>query len=160
MQFRLKPIHAAIVGGLLLIGWPYLQRAVRAPAAVPVAPESAEAANLAAKVKAALVGPAAKQDAVKLSALYAGLADALEFDGKLTTPQIKTTDHVKRLQDVARVYALDGATFAEKYPAMIQIVGDTLKAAVGDDVAPLDNAARAKAVAAYRSLAQAIGRAG
>lgn len=161
MQIKLKPLHAAILGGLLLIGWPYLKHGIdwSVNPSTPSSPEAPVDAALVVRVQGAMVGPNAKADAAKLAGLYASLAETLAFDGKLQTPQIKSTDQLQRLQEVARAYALDGATFGEKYPAMVQIVGDALKAAVGDDVAPLDAPLRAKAVAAYRELAAALAKA-
>lgn len=162
MQIELKPLHAAILGGLLFVGWPYIKGGIGRPATptTPSVPETAVDTALVERVKSAIVGPNAKADAKKLAGLYASLATTLEFDGKLQSPQIKTTDQLQRLQEVARAYTLDGATFGETYPAMIQIVADALKAAVGDDVAPLDAAIRSKAVAAYRNLSAALAKAG
>lgn len=150
-----------IAGALLawvLAGKPDIASFIKQSAPSPATPVSTDPA-LDARVKAALVGPSVKADSARLAAMYEGLAGVIEFDGKLQTPQLKTTDSLKQLQEIARVYSLEGATLAEKYPGLVQVVGDTLKAAVGDDVAPLDAGLRAKAAAAYRSLSQSIARA-
>ena len=130
--------------------WKYRQ-------AEPPAPVAPVNAALKQQVDAALVGPQAAMDRQTLAALYAALAQAIEYDGGLQAPQITTVDELQRLQEVGRAYALDGATLAQKYPALLPIVADAIQAAVGNEAIGLEPPARAQAAAPSTSTSAAPG---
>ena len=101
------------------------------------------------------IGPQAADDAAAFAGLCRGIADALEADGSRQQPRITTGVQV---EDV-RVAAAEGRflprRLTQEQPHAVAAAGKYLDEAAGTSGGPLDAAARAKWVQAYRQLATA-----
>lgn len=101
------------------------------------------------------IGPAAAEDAAAFSGLCRGIADALEADGSRQQPRITTG---VQIEDV-RVAAAEGRflprRLTQEQPHAVAAAGKYLDDVAGMSGGPLDAAARAKWVEAYRALAAA-----
>jgi hypothetical protein len=101
------------------------------------------------------IGPHAADDAAAFSGLCRGIADALEADGSRQQPRITSGVQV---EDV-RVAAAEGRflprRLTQEQPHAVAAAGKFLDEVAGTSGGPLDAAARAKWVQAYRQLATA-----
>jgi hypothetical protein len=101
------------------------------------------------------IGPAAAEDAAAFAGLCRGIADALEADGSRQQPRITTG---VQIEDV-RVAAAEGRflprRLTQEQPHAVAAAGKYLDDVAGMSGGPLDAAARAKWVEAYRALAAA-----
>jgi hypothetical protein len=101
------------------------------------------------------IGPAAAEDAAAFAGLCRGIADALEADGSRQQPRITSGVQV---EDV-RVAAAEGRflprRLTQEQPHAVAAAGKFLDEVAGTSGGPLDAAARAKWVQAYRQLATA-----
>ena len=101
------------------------------------------------------IGPHAAEDAAAFAGLCRGIADALEADGSRQQPRITSGVQV---EDV-RVAAAEGRflprRLTQEQPHAVAAAGKFLDEVAGTSGGPLDAAARAKWVAAYRQLATA-----
>jgi hypothetical protein len=101
------------------------------------------------------IGPSAAEDAAAFAGLCRGIADALEADGSRQQPRITSGVQV---EDV-RVAAAEGRflprRLTQEQPHAVAAAGKFLDEVAGTSGGPLDAAARAKWVAAYRQLATA-----
>jgi hypothetical protein len=101
------------------------------------------------------IGPAAAEDAAAFAGLCRGIADALEADGSRQQPRITSGVQV---EDV-RVAAAEGRflprRLTQEQPHAVAAAGKFLDEVAGTSGGPLDAAARAKWVQAYRQLAAA-----
>jgi len=101
------------------------------------------------------IGPQAAEDAAAFAGLCHGIAEALESDGAQQQPRITTG---VQIEDV-RVAAAEGRflprRLTQEQPHAVAAAGKYLDEVAGTSGGPLDAAARAKWVEAYRSLATA-----
>lgn len=101
------------------------------------------------------IGPNAAEDAAAFAGLCHGIADALEADGQKSSPRITTG---VQLEDV-RVAAAEGRflprALTREQPHATAAAGRYLDEVAGTSGGPLDTTARAKWIAAYRTLAEA-----
>jgi hypothetical protein len=101
------------------------------------------------------IGPNAAEDAAAVAGLCRGIADALEADGSRQQPRITSGVQV---EDV-RVAAAEGRflprRLTQEQPHAVAAAGKFLDEVAGTSGGPLDAAARAKWVQAYRQLATA-----
>jgi hypothetical protein len=101
------------------------------------------------------IGPNAAEDAAAFAGLCRGIADALEADG--SRQQSRITSGVQ-VEDV-RVAAAEGRflprRLTQEQPHAVAAAGKFLDEVAGTSGGPLDAAARAKWVQAYRQLATA-----
>jgi hypothetical protein len=101
------------------------------------------------------IGPNAAEDAAAVAGLCRGIADALEADGSRQQPRIISGVQV---EDV-RVAAAEGRflprRLTQEQPHAVAAAGKFLDEVAGTSGGPLDAAARARWVQAYRQLATA-----
>jgi hypothetical protein len=101
------------------------------------------------------IGPHAADDAAAFAGLCRGIADALDADGSRQQPRITSGVQV---EDV-RVAAAEGRflprRLTQEQPHAVAAAGKFLDDVAGTSGGPLDAAARAKWVQAYRQLATA-----
>jgi hypothetical protein len=101
------------------------------------------------------IGPNAAEDAAAVAGLCRGIADALEADGSRQQPRITSGVQV---EDV-RVAAAEGRflprRLTQEQPHAVAAAGKFLDEVAGTSGGPLDAAARARWVQAYRQLATA-----
>jgi hypothetical protein len=101
------------------------------------------------------IGANAAEDAAAVAGLCRGIADALEADGSRQQPRIISGVQV---EDV-RVAAAEGRflprRLTQEQPHAVAAAGKFLDDVAGTSGGPLDAAARAKWVQAYRQLATA-----
>ena len=101
------------------------------------------------------IGPNAADDAAAVAGLCRGIAEALEADGSRQQPRITSGVQV---EDV-RVAAAEGRflprRLTQEQPHAVAAAGKFLDEVAGTSGGPLDAAARAKWVQAYRQLATA-----
>ena len=101
------------------------------------------------------IGPHAADDAAAFAGLCRGIADALDADGSRQQPRITSGVQV---EDV-RVAAAEGRflprRLTQEQPHAVAAAGKFLDDVAGTSGGPLDAAARARWVQAYRQLATA-----
>ncbi len=95
----------------------------------------------------------AAADARAFGHLCLSLAEMIEFDGKQSEPQLQSGVQLDNFRTLSRFYQTDGASYAQRYPALPQVAGDYLEGQLGTNGGKLDAAARARWIAAYRTLA-------
>jgi hypothetical protein len=101
------------------------------------------------------IGPAAAEDAAAFAGLCRGLADALEADGSRPQPRITTGVQIEDVKVAAAEGRFLPRRLTQEQPHAVAAAGKYLDDAVGTSGGPLDAAARAKWVEAYRELATA-----
>jgi hypothetical protein len=104
-------------------------------------------------------GPSASDDATKLSALLAEMADCVERDGMLSEPRLKTGAAIDDLRIAARDARMKGDSIGARQPKVRQAVHEFLDAAVGTSGGPISPSSRAAWVAAFRDLSRAAAEA-
>jgi hypothetical protein len=128
--------------------------AIRSPAPAPApAPGPSPATGL--DLRGLFRGPEAAADAARTAALLAELADEIEWDGRRPEPRFKTGAAVHDLRTAARELRCQGVRLGERHPAVRDAIKAFLDAEAGTDGGPLDDAERARWVAAYRAVARA-----
>lgn len=90
-------------------------------------------------------------DGTNLAKLYNDIATAISLDGDSTI--IKTTSEIREVNSVAG--SLMSLNLKGKYPNLASTAKELVVAAVGDDVAVLNDANREQAVSAFKALAWA-----
>lgn len=100
-------------------------------------------------------GPEAAADAATTDALMSELADVVEWDGTQQSPRIATGAAVHDLRTAARELRCRGVRLGDRQPAVRDAIKAYLDKEAGTDGGPLDDAERARWVAAYRSVARA-----
>ena len=144
-------LHPAIVVGLvapwLLLA--YSQFANREqPAPVPEPPASA------LDLRGTFTGAEAASDAAITSALLGALADAIDYDGR-HEKRLTSGTQLAELRSLAREYRTSGVSLGERQPLARDAIKAYLDREVGTDGGPVDDAARARWVAAFRAVAKA-----
>jgi hypothetical protein len=101
------------------------------------------------------IGPAAAEDAAAFAGLCRGLADALEADGSRPQPRITTGVQIEDVKVAAAEGRFLPRRLTQEQPHAVAAAGKYLDEVAGTSGGPLDAAARAKWVEAYRELATA-----
>jgi len=105
------------------------------------------------------VGPDAAADAATTAALLEELAGQIEWDGSQTEPRLRTGAAFDDLRRSARELRTRGVSLGARQPAVRDEIKRFLDAEAGTEGGPVDAAARAKWVRAYRAVSQAAAEA-
>jgi hypothetical protein len=105
------------------------------------------------------VGPDASQDAAMTAALLEELAGQIEWDGQQQEPRLRTGAAFDDLRRAARELRTRGVSLGARQPAVRDEIKRYLDAEAGTEGGPVDAAARAKWVRAYRAVSQAAAEA-
>jgi hypothetical protein len=123
----------------------------------PPAPGPAPVVGL--DLRGRFVGPDAAADAGVTAALLEELAGAIEWDGQQTEPRLRTGAAFDDLRRVARELRTRGVSLGARQPAVRDEIKRFLDSEAGTEGGPVDAAARAKWVKAYRAVSQAAAEA-
>ena len=123
----------------------------------PVPPSPAPVVGL--DLRGRFVGPDASQDAATTAALLEELAGQIEWDGQQTEPRLRTGAAFDDLRRAARELRCRGVSLGARQPAVRDEIKRFLDAEAGTEGGPVDAAARAKWVKAYRAVSQAAAEA-
>jgi hypothetical protein len=104
-------------------------------------------------------GEEASQDAATTAALLEELASQIEWDGQQAEPRLRTGAAFDDLRRAARELRCRGVSLGARQPAVRDSIKAFLDAEAGTEGGPVDAAARAKWVRAYRAVAQAAAEA-
>jgi len=104
-------------------------------------------------------GEAASQDATTTAALLEELASQIEWDGSQVEPRLRTGAAFDDLRRAARELRTRGVSLGARQPAVRDEIKRFLDAEAGTEGGPVDAAARAKWVKAYRAVSQAAAEA-
>lgn len=121
------------------------------PGGAPPAPQPDGPLSLAG----AFSGPSAAADAGIVAALSREIADEIECDGASQTPYMKAGVHFDTLRTRARDLRCRGRQLGEIHPEARDRIARYLDTAVGNSGGPVDAAARAAWVKAYRVIGDA-----
>jgi hypothetical protein len=105
------------------------------------------------------VGPDAATDAALTAALLEELAGQIEWDGQQAEPRLKTGAAFDDLRRAARELRCRGVSLGARQPAVRDEIKRFLDAEAGTEGGPVDAAARAKWVRAYRAVSAAAAEA-
>jgi hypothetical protein len=105
------------------------------------------------------VGPDAATDAALTAALLEELASQIEWDGQQAEPRLKTGAAFDDLRRAARELRCRGVSLGARQPAVRDEIKRFLDAEAGTEGGPVDAAARAKWVRAYRAVSAAAAEA-
>ena len=119
------------------------------------APAPGPAPVVGLDLRGRFVGPDAATDAALTAALLEELASQIEWDGQQTEPRMKTGAAFDDLRRAARELRCRGVSLGARQPAVRDEIKRFLDAEAGTEGGPVDAAARAKWVRAYRAVAQA-----
>jgi hypothetical protein len=125
----------------------------------PPAPAPSPAPVVGLDLRGRFVGPDAAADAATTAALLEELASQIEWDGQQTEPRLKTGAAFDDLRRAARELRCRGVSLGARQPAVRDEIKRYLDAEAGTEGGPVDAAARAKWVRAYRAVAQAAAEA-
>jgi hypothetical protein len=117
---------------------------------VPPAPAPAVGLDLRGK----FVGSEAAADAAITAELLAKLADAIEYDGAHDR-RLTTGAQLADLRAAAREYRTAGVSLGQRQPLARDAIKAFLDQEVGTDGGPIDDAARARWVTAFRAISAA-----
>jgi hypothetical protein len=131
-------------------------RETRTPAPAP-APGPSPVVGL--DLRGRFVGPDAAADAATTAALLDELAGQIEWDGQQTEPRLRTGAAFDDLRRAARELRTRGVSLGARQPAVRDEIKRFLDAEAGTEGGPVDAAARAKWVRAYRAVSQAAAEA-
>ena len=110
---------------------------------------------VALDLRGKFTGEAAASDAAITAALLGALADTIEFDGRAQPPRLTTGTQLAELRTLAREYRTSGVSLGQRQPLARDAIKAYLDQEVGTDGGPVDDAARARWVAAFRGVAKA-----
>jgi hypothetical protein len=105
------------------------------------------------------VGPDAAADAATTAALLDELAGQIEWDGSQAEPRLRTGAAFDDLRRAARELRTRGVSLGARQPAVRDEIKRFLDSEAGTEGGPVDAAARAKWVRAYRAVSQAAAEA-
>jgi hypothetical protein len=123
------------------------------------APAPAPAPVVGLDLRGRFVGPDAAADAATTAALLEELAGQIEWDGQQTEPRMKTGAAFDDLRRAARELRCRGVSLGARQPAVRDEIKRFLDAEAGTEGGPVDAAARAKWVRAYRAVSAAAAEA-
>ena len=115
-------------------------------------PEPTPAVGL--DLRGRFTGEAAAADAAITAALLDALADAIEHDGQ-HEKRLTTGTQLAELRTLSREYRTSGVSLGQRQPLARDAIKAYLDQEVGTDGGPVDDAARARWVAAFRAVAKA-----
>jgi len=142
-------IRIAVVLVLVAAAWWMSQDTAPQPAP----PEPAPVVGL--DLDGLFVGPSAAEDAAALAALADEIADEIEWDGQQADPYMTTGVAFDELRTRARAARMRGQSIGERQPRARDAIASYLTDELGESGGPVDAAARAAWVAAYRTIAGA-----
>ena len=119
------------------------------------APAPGPAPVVGLDLRGRFVGPDAAADAATTAALLEELAGQIEWDGSQAEPRLRTGAAFDDLRRSARELRTRGVSLGARQPAVRDAIKAFLDAQVGTDGGPVDAAARAKWVRAFRDIATA-----
>jgi len=125
----------------------------------PPAPAPGPAPVVGLDLRGRFVGPDAATDAALTAALLEELASQIEWDGQQTEPRMKTGAAFDDLRRAARELRCRGVSLGARQPAVRDEIKRFLDAEAGTEGGPVDAAARAKWVRAYRAVSAAAAEA-
>jgi hypothetical protein len=123
------------------------------------APAPGPAPVVGLDLRGRFVGPDAATDAALTAALLEELASQIEWDGQQTEPRMKTGAAFDDLRRAARELRCRGVSLGARQPAVRDKIKRYLDAEAGTEGGPVDAAARAKWVKAYRAVSAAAAEA-
>jgi hypothetical protein len=123
------------------------------------APAPGPAPVVGLDLRGRFVGPDAATDAATTAALLEELAGQIEWDGQQAEPRLKTGAAFDDLRRAARELRCRGVSLGARQPAVRDEIKRYLDAEAGTEGGPVDAAARAKWVRAYRAVSQAAAEA-
>ena len=147
-------VSPLLVGAILvpwaLLAWTHSVQPGPTPAP---GPEPTPASGLDLRGK--FVGEHAAEDAAITATLLSALADAIQFDGTLGEPRLRTGQQLAELRSTAREYRTEGVRLGDRQPLARDAIATFLEGAVGTDGGPIDAAARTKWIDAFRGVSRA-----
>jgi hypothetical protein len=123
------------------------------------APAPGPAPVVGLDLRGRFVGPDAAADAATTAALLEELAGQIEWDGQQTEPRLRTGAAFDDLRRSARELRTRGVSLGARQPAVRDEIKRFLDAEAGTEGGPVDAAARAKWVRAYRAVSAAAAEA-
>jgi len=123
------------------------------------APAPAPAPVVGLDLRGKFVGTDAAVDAASVAALLEELAGQIEWDGQQPEPRLRTGAAFDDLRRAARELRTRGVSLGARQPAVRDAIKAFLDQEAGTEGGPVDAAARAKWVRAYRAVAQAAAEA-
>jgi hypothetical protein len=123
------------------------------------APAPGPAPVVGLDLRGRFVGPDAAADAATTAALLEELASQIEWDGSQTEPRLRTGAAFDDLRRAARELRTRGVSLGARQPAVRDEIKRFLDAEAGTEGGPVDAAARAKWVKAYRAVSSAAAEA-
>jgi hypothetical protein len=123
------------------------------------APAPGPAPVVGLDLRGRFVGPDAAADAATTAALLDELASQIEWDGSQAEPRLRTGAAFDDLRRAARELRTRGVSLGARQPAVRDEIKRFLDAEAGTEGGPVDAAARARWVKAYRAVAQAAAEA-
>ena len=138
--------------GLLLVAVLTLQVGPRSPVPPPMPEPTPE---LSPDLRGKFTGPTAAEDSATVAALTAELADEIDWDGRQEDQFLKTGVSIDNLRKRARELRCRGVSIGARQPAARDAIAKHLEDAVGTSGGPIDDAARAKWVTAFREISEA-----
>jgi hypothetical protein len=123
------------------------------------APAPGPAPVVGLDLRGRFVGPDAATDAALTAALLEELAGQIEWDGQQAEPRLKTGAAFDDLRRASRELRCRGVSLGARQPAVRDEIKRYLDAEAGTEGGPVDAAARAKWVRAYRAVSQAAAEA-
>jgi hypothetical protein len=105
------------------------------------------------------VGPDAATDAATTAALLEELAGQIEWDGQQAEPRLRTGAAFDDLRRAARELRTRGVSLGARQPAVRDEIKRFIDQEAGTEGGPVDAAARAKWVRAYRAVSAAAAEA-
>jgi hypothetical protein len=125
----------------------------------PPAPAPGPAPVVGLDLRGRFVGVDAAADAATTAALLDELASQIEWDGQQTEPRLRTGAAFDDLRRSARELRTRGVSLGARQPAVRDAIKTFLDAEAGTEGGPVDAAARAKWVRAYRAVSAAAAEA-
>jgi hypothetical protein len=122
-------------------------------------PAPGPAPLLGLDLRGRFVGPDAATDAATTAALLEELAGQIEWDGQQTEPRLRTGAAFDDLRRAARELRTRGVSLGARQPAVRDEIKRFLDSEAGTEGGPVDAAARAKWVRAYRAVSAAAAEA-
>jgi hypothetical protein len=125
----------------------------------PPAPAPGPAPVVGLDLRGLFRGQEAAADATTTAALLEELAWQIEWDGQQQEPRLRTGAAFDDLRRSARELRTRGVSLGARQPAVRDAIKTFLDSEAGTEGGPVDAAARAKWVKAYRAVSQAAAEA-